>query len=1062
VLTCASCHTENPDGARFCHACGSGLATVPVVETRKLVTVIFCDLAGSTELGGSIDAESLRKVMTRYYDEMRAAVERHGGTVEKFIGDAVVAVFGIPNLHEDDAVRAVRAATDMRDVLGPLNDELEAMWGVQLGARIGVNSGEVVATDVSGGQSFMVGGPVNLAARLEQAAGVGEILLGEATFDLVRDAVSTEVTEPLTLKGLGDIVAHRLLEVIPGAAGHARRVDAPFVDRERETAMLRDTFERMLDGPRCQLVTVLGSAGVGKSRLADEFLRWAGGRATSYRGRCLAYGEGITFWPITEVVTQVAGLSEDDTAERAREKIAGSLSTEDDPVVARRVSQAIGMAEGGAAAPEETFWAIRTFFEAIAERRPLILMFDDIQWGEPTFLELIEHIADWAKDVPMMLLCLARPEFLEVNSAWGGGKLNATSLLLDPLRSEDSDALVRSLLGSAELAPGEREHIVDVAGGNPLFVEEILSMLIDDGHLRQEGDRWIPTVDLLEVAIPPTISALLAARLDRLAPSERSVIERAAVIGKDFSRASLAALVPPDIATELDAHLAALVRKELLQPPRPGDPEGGQYRYRHILIRDAAYESLSKQTRAELHERFADHFEGRPAERVEEFEEFIGYHLEQAHRYVTELGPTDEHARSLASRGGAHLASAGRRALARGDMRASANLLRRAAALVPKDSLERAPLLADLVESFYFASDLELCIARLDELLPLARAAGDRPLETWAELRRAELGFLTDPRGTTIDVFRDQALEAIATFERLGDDGRLAGALTVLADCDWFIGAADEMLQTSARALSLARSASDWRTIPLAASYFGRALVLGTTPFPEAEERLGRLIEDLADERMARATCRLEMALILAMLERFDEARDHVAFSRGVFEDLGQRRWLAAVSGVEGLVAFAEGRLDEAERGVRISYTFYQRQHDTANTVGAATDLCQVLCALDRFDEAGALADEVVKGAGVYDLEQQAGWRSVKARVLASRGEHEEAEALALAAVERIRPTEFLDLRSDAIVHLAEVILASGRTPDARVALHEAIDGYRRKGNLAGARRVQERLATLG
>ena len=275
MLTCASCHTENPDGARFCHACGSGLATVPVVETRKLVTVIFCDLAGSTELGGSIDAESLRKVMTRYYDEMRAAVERHGGTVEKFIGDAVVAVFGIPNLHEDDAVRAVRAATDMRDVLGPLNDELEAMWGVQLGARIGVNSGEVVATDVSGGQSFMVGGPVNLAARLEQAAGVGEILLGEATFDLVRDAVSTEVTEPLTLKGLGDIVAHRLLEVIPGAAGHARRVDAPFVDRERETAMLRDTFERMLDGPRCQLVTVLGSAGVGKSRLADEFLQWA-------------------------------------------------------------------------------------------------------------------------------------------------------------------------------------------------------------------------------------------------------------------------------------------------------------------------------------------------------------------------------------------------------------------------------------------------------------------------------------------------------------------------------------------------------------------------------------------------------------------------------------------------------------------------------------------------------------------------------------------------------------------------------------------------------------------
>ncbi len=241
--TCVSCHADNPDDARFCHACGSALATASAAETRKLVTAIFCDLAGSTELGASIDAESLRKVMTRYYDEMRAAVERHGGTVEKFIGDAVVAVFGIPNLHEDDAVRAVRAAIEMRDALGPLNDELETTWGVRLHTRIGVNSGEVVATDSSGGQSFMVGGPVNLAARLEQAAGVGEILLGEATFDLVRDAVSTQTVGPLALKGLGDVVAHRLLEVIPGAAGHARRLDSPLVDRERESALLQETFE---------------------------------------------------------------------------------------------------------------------------------------------------------------------------------------------------------------------------------------------------------------------------------------------------------------------------------------------------------------------------------------------------------------------------------------------------------------------------------------------------------------------------------------------------------------------------------------------------------------------------------------------------------------------------------------------------------------------------------------------------------------------------------------------------------------------------------------------------
>jgi class 3 adenylate cyclase/tetratricopeptide (TPR) repeat protein len=1062
VLTCANCHSGNPDAARFCHACGSSLLTVVTAESRRLVTVVFCDLQDSTPLASRLDAESFRKVVTRYFEESRTVLERHGGTVEKFIGDAVMAVFGVPTLHEDDALRAVHAAMEMHETLEVLNDELERDWGVRLQNRIGVNSGEVVTGDPIGGQSFVTGEAVILASRLESAAEPGTILLGNDTYRLVRDAVTTEEVRFAELKGLGAVRAHRLVSVIPGAAGHTRRLDSPFVDRERETALLRDAFERMVEGRRCQLVTILGAAGVGKSRLADELLLWAEDRATSYRGRCLAYGEGITFWPIAEVATQAAGLADEDTAEHAREKIADLLPSRDGPVVAKRVSQAIGIGQAEAAAPEETFWAIRMFFEALARRRPLILVLDDIQWGEPTFLELIEHIADWSRDVPMMLLCLARPDFLETNRSWGGGKLNATSLLLEPLRSEDGDVLVRNLLGSAELAPRDRERIVEVAGGNPLFVEEILSMLIDDELLEQVGDRWVPTDDLTNVAIPPTISALLAARLDRLTSDERTVIERAAVIGQGFSIAALTALVPMELATDLDACLTSLVRKELLQPPRSGDPDGGQYRYRHILIRDAAYESLSKQARAELHERFADWFEARATERIEEFEEFIGYHLEQAHRYLGELGPPDERARTLAVRAGSHLASAGRRALARGDMRASANLLRRAAALMPRDSLERGPLLADLAESFYFASDLDHCIAMLDELLPIARTAGDRPLETWAELRKTELGFLTDPRGTTIDVFRTQALDAISTFERLGDTGRLAGALTDLADCCWFTGSADEMLQTSERALLLARNAGDWRTIPLAASYLGRALVLGETPCSDAEDRLRSLIDDLEGERMAQATCRLEVATVLAMLERFDEARGHVAFSRDVFEDLGQRRWLAAVSEVEGLVAWAEGMLDEAERGFRSSYLFFQGQHDTANAVQSATGLSQVLCELGRFDEAGALADEVAKDAGVYDLETQAGWRCVKARVLASRGELEEAEVLARAAVERIRPTEFLDLQADALVHLAEVLHVAGRTSDATEAFGHAIENYRRKEDLAGLRRARERLTSSG
>ena len=1060
MLTCATCLADNPGHARFCLACGTSLQPSIAGETRRLVTIVFCDLEESTPLASRLDAESLRKIVTRYFEEMRDVLERHGGSVEKFIGDAVMAVFGVPTMHEDDALRAVRAAIEMHEALKVLNDELERDWGVRLRHRTGVNSGEVVAGEAFGGQTFVTGEPIHVASRLEGAAAPDAILLGEDTYRLVRDAVKTEEVETLELKGLGDVRAHRLLSVIPGAAGHRRRLDSPFVDRERETALLRDAFERMLEGRRCQMVTVLGAAGVGKSRLVDELLLWAEERATSYRGRCLAYGEGITFWPIAEVGTQAAGLLEEDTAEQAREKIAGLLSSDDDPIVAQRVLQAIGIGEAGSGVPEETFWAIRTFFEALARRHPLVLVFDDIQWGEPTFLELIEHIADWSRDVPMMLLCLARPDFLETNRSWGGGKLNATSLLLEPLRSEDGDALVQNLLGSAELAPRERGRIVEVAGGNPLFVEETLSMLIDDGLLTQAGDRWVATDDLTTVSIPPTISALLSARLDRLTPQERTVIERATVVGREFSVAALAALVPPELATELDAHLTSLVRKELLQPARSHDLDGGQYRYRHILIRDAAYESLPKKTRAELHERFADWLEERMGERLDEHEEFVGYHLEQAQRYLGELGPADEHARALTARAGSHLAAAGRRALARGDMRASTNLLRRAATLMPKTSPERGQLLADLAESFYYASDVEHCIARLDELLPLSRAAGDRSLETWAGLRKAVLGFLADPRGTTIEVFRAQALDAIATFEELGDDGRLAGALTVLAECGWFAGAADEMLRTSERALSLARDAKDWRTIPLAASYLGRALVLGATPCSVAEDRLRSLIDDLEGERMAQATCRLEMAIILAMLERFTEAREHVAFSRSVFEDLGQRRWLAAVSGVEGLVASAEGKLDEAEGRLRSGYSFFQRQHDTANAVAAASDLSQVLCELGRFDEAGALADEVEKGAGVYNLEEQVGWRCVKARVLATRGEFDEAEALARQAVELIRATEFLDFQGDALVHLSEVLRAAGRTSDAAETLRQAIDAYDRKGDLAGALKARDRLSS--
>ena len=1030
----------------------------PSAESRKLVTVVFCDLAGSTELGESLDAESLRKVMTRYYDEMRGAIERHGGTVEKFIGDAVVAVFGIPNLHEDDAVRAVRAATEMRQALVPLNEELDVTWGVQLQTRMGVNSGEVVASDAGGGQSFMTGGPVNLAARLEQAAGVGEILLGDATLSLVRDAVSTQAVGPLPLKGLGEINAHRLLEVIPGAAGHARRLDSPLVDRERESALLRETFERIAAGRQCQLFTILGAAGVGKSRLVEEFLTTAGERALALRGRCLPYGEGITFWPIVEIVTEAAGLADSDPPAEARRKIARVVAHERrGEQAAERVAQVVGIGQSSAGV-DETFWAIRTFLEALARQRPLVVMLDDVHWAEPTLLDLIDHVADWSKDVPIMLITLSRPDLLEARPTWGGGKVNATTVLLEPLTDGDSEALVANLLGSGNVSPDAKDRIIEAAGGNPFFVEEIVSMLIDDGLLVREAGSWLAAADLSHVALPPTISALLAARLDRLEPAEREVIQLASVIGGTFSVDAVQALR----TTELDVGslLRSLVRKELLRPERGAEPTA-DYRFRHILIRDAAYEAIPKQLRSDLHERFADWLQTWAGTRVEEYEEILGYHLEQAHRYLMELGPSDDHARALAARAGARLAVAGRRAAARGDVSASVGLLRRAARLLPPGEPLRLETLMALHDSLLQAGDIERSGRVLDELVAAAGTANDRAFEERARLGQIWLRFLTDPQGVTIDELRASVDETIARSEALGDDAGVARALEPLATIHWLTGNASAMLDASERALRLAVAAGERRVVTAAVSYVGRALVLGTTPCSDALKRLEELAAELEDDATAQSAARLEIATLLSMLGRFDEARTHAAVARETFQELGQRRRLAGAEEISGLIARAEGRLDDAARDIRAGYAFFHGQDDAANATLTAADLAQVLCELGRYEEAADLADEVRAQAGAYDLEPQIGWRCVRALVLANGGAHAQAEELVRSALALVEPTEFLSLQADVLVDLSSVLADAGRLDEATATLEDALDRRRRKEDLVGVARAEERLAAM-
>ena len=607
-------------------------------EVRKVVTVLFCDLTGSTAIGERTDPEVLRALMNRYYDAARVALERHGGTVEKFVGDAVMAVFGIPTASEDDALRAVRASVELRDLVHELGLE----------ARIGVNTGAVVAGE---GDTLVTGDAVNVAARLEQSAGAGEILLGDDTYRLVRDAVDGEATA-LGVKGKSDPVpAFRLVRLDAAAAGLTRSFGAPLVGRVRERERLRDDFADVTSTRSCRLFTLIGPAGVGKSRVVSDLLGEIADSATIARGRALSYGEGITYWPLVEVLLQ------------------------------------LGVEPGEAirSSPADTQLATRALLERLAEDRPVVLVLDDLHWAEPPLLDLVEHICDWSRGVPIFLLCIARPELLDVRPGWGGGTLNATSLLLEPLDDGDTAELVDRLLDGVELDPATRARILETAEGNPLFLEEMAA-------LARESDG--------AVEVPPTIHALLQARLDTLGAEERTVIERGAVEGKVFHRGAVTALAPDPDADDVAGRLLSLVRKELVRPDRTQIPGDDAFRFRHLLIRDTAYESLPKAVRADLHERFAAWLDAHAA--LYEQDEILGYHLEQAARYRAELDADDPRASELAERAGDHLAAAGRTAFRRGDFHATRVLLERAVSLLP-DGPERQRLypylLHTLVES---------------------------------------------------------------------------------------------------------------------------------------------------------------------------------------------------------------------------------------------------------------------------------------------------------------------------------------------------------------------------
>ena len=1003
-------------------------------------------------MGERADAETVRELMFSYFHEMRGALERHGGTVEKFIGDAVVAVFGVPKAHEDDALRACRAALEMQARLAPLNEELLRRFGTTIALRIGLNTGEVVSGDASARETFVTGDPVNVAARLEQAAAPGEVLLGEPTYRLVREAVTVESVEPLALKGKSArLPAYRLLEV-SGRGPPPRRRGGPLVGREPELALLEQEFGRAVAERSCRLVTIVGEPGVGKSRLAEELVARVGSRARVLRGRSLSYGEGITYWAIGEIAREAAGIRDEHSSEEARARLEALLDgVPNGRIVARRMAQVLGIAEGVTTAPE-TAWAIRQFLVAHARERPLLILVDDIHWGEPTLLDLLAELPAAIEDAPILLLCLARPELFETRSDW------EATVRLEPLAGSELDALIASFLGEAPMSV--RVGVSRASAGNPLFIEELVAMLVDEGVLRSGSGSAAPERELDSVALPASLNALLGARLDRLDGDQRDVLERGAIEGEVFHRGAVVELSPDESSPAIAERLEALTGKDFLRPTEARLIGEAAFRFRHILVREAAYRATAKKLRAALHERFAAWLERVAGERVTEYEEILGYHLEQSFRYRAELGPVDDEARTLGVRGASRLAHAGRRALARGDLDAATNLLGRAAALVPAGSRERIKLLPDLVEARYEAGRIEGLDALLEEGIEAAEALGDEYLSAVTKIQRAWLKAQADPRG-----WSDRALaeveQAVPVFERFGDDDALGRAWYVVWSVHWLRGQLAAAGAAAARGLMHAERAGNeqqqgrHRLARTASAYFGFA------PLAEVDEELE------SDLEWARQTGSLwfEAACMQALgtqhAARGDLAKGKQLIARGmsILSDLGMRIFAAGL--VANWIWFVTDDAITAEARLRESHDLLADAGEKGMLPTVAANVAKALYLQERYDEAEDMLTVSAEVGASDDVSAQVLTRSIRARILARRGMPKEAERLARETVALAATTEYVDMRGEALLALSEVLRLAGRLEEATEPMQEALDIWEAKGYLVFAARTRALLSEL-
>jgi predicted ATPase/class 3 adenylate cyclase len=1040
MAVCGGCGKFGPDDARFCSTCGSPLAARPFFDrgARKTVTAVFADIAGSTEIGGRLDPETVQHVMARYFRTTRRVLERHGGTVEKFIGDAVMAVFGIPVVHEDDALRATRAAVEMAESLRVLNDELKQRWDVSLEVRVGVTTGEVVAGDPSGGQAFATGNAINLAARLQQAAAPGEILIGETTRRLLGDRVTVAEVAPLLVKGKSSLVnAFRVLAIESDMTSPSTSTGYAFVGREKEFGLLRETFERCVAERACRLVTILGVPGIGKSRLVREALEEIKAEAGIVIGRCPPYGEGITYLPLLDIVRQLAPAGPADLTALVEGEDEGDL-------IADRIAGAVGLSTTSALTAE-TNWAVRKLFEALARHRPLVVVLDDLHWAEPTFLDLVEYVAGSVRDVPLLVVCLARPELLEARPTWDSPSDDATIVRLEPLAENEAAALLEWALRGRAVEEDTARRALEAAEGNPLFLEQLLAIQAEHGQ---------------ELGVPPTVQAVLAARIDRLPPAERTVVQRASVQGRVFSRRALAELVGERNLATLDATLGALERRELVQrDPRAFGGDDG-LRFAHGLIRDAAYRFLPKETRSELHERLATWLEQAAQQRPGEQEEVIGYHLEQAYRYRAELGRVGARERAICAAAARRLDSSGRRALARSDLSAAIKLLERAAALLSHDDRARAELLPSLGAALTEAGRLSEADRVLDAAVGCARVNNDEHLEAHAVVEQLFLRIQVDTEKAITEA-RELGERLQVTFEDNEDARGLCKLWRLRALVHWLEGQCRAADAAWAQAAEYARETRDDRERAEILSWIASSAFIGPIPVGEGIRRCESILEEVRDDRRSTAATLYPLAGLYAMSGRFDAARELLDSACRTLEDLGFVTLNSSFMQYDGFVEILAGNLAKAKERLDFGLERLEEMGEKAFVSSLAALLAEVLYRQGRHDEAARFVDRSRETAAPDDLAAQIGWRTVLAKILATAGRLEDAETLARPAVSLAGKTDRSNDHAAACIALGEVLHKRGRPNEAEMAIRKALALYEAKGNIVAVQAARALLAGL-